>query len=78
MKPPFTGECYCGCGLETKTHFVAYKGHDGKAISMLKDIHGDGYYAGLVAHFGYGPQGKNLREAHAEWKGRPPTTGGKP
>ena len=55
--PSPTGECWCGCGGDTKPgrHFLP--GHDRRAESKVIKVEYGGSVQFLVAH-GYGPGGK--------------------
>ena len=61
--PEKTGECYCGCGELTGGHFAS--GHNARARGMFLRLHYGSFAALLVKH-GYGPNGVNLSERHAE------------
>ena len=64
-----TGECWCGCGESTTIGAFFRQGHDkfaeGAVIAMD--------YGGVpefIRAKGYGPGGRNIRDAHAEWINR--------
>ncbi len=62
-----TGECWCGCGAETSVGAFFKPGHDKVAESMMILIKYGGVPEFLEAE-GYGPSGKNLREAYEHWQ----------
>ena len=62
-----TGECWCQCGEKTTIGSFFLAGHDKIAESMLMQVR----YGGVpefLSQEGFGPNGKNLREAHDRWK----------
>ena len=64
-----TGECWCGCGSETRRGSFFIAGHDKTAESgvILSEW-------GSVAHFlqahGFGPEGRNARDELNAWRER--------
>jgi hypothetical protein len=70
MNVPKVGVCYCGCGGQTRGHWVP--GHDARAASMLEHLHGHSDTAERVLQRGYGPGGENLeaKARAASWRSR--------
>ena len=64
-----TGVCWCGCGEPVSKRSFFKPGHDRVAESALALVAYGGLAQMLEAH-GYGPAGKNLRQALEEWKQR--------
>lgn len=63
-----TGECWCGCGQQTRepgNFFVP--GHDKLAEAAVINIEYGSVAQFLVAH-DYGPHGKNPREELEKWR----------
>lgn len=60
-RPLPTGECWCGCGLETPVGSFFAAGHDKKAESRVIVEQFDNVPGFLVAH-GYAPGGPNWRK----------------
>jgi hypothetical protein len=53
-----TGECWCGCGRETRIGAFFWSGHDKTAESrVIRDVYGS--VAQFLVHYGYQPGGKN-------------------
>ena len=73
-EPEKTSKCWCGCGELTKGHFAT--GHDARAKGILLHIH-YGSTAALLEEHGYGSNGDNLSERHAEKCNLPPGEGKK-
>ena len=63
-EPKKVDQCYCGCGGSTDGHFHS-PGGDSTAMSKFQDLH-YGSIAALLVEHGYGPNGNNLSEKHAE------------
>jgi len=61
---PKTSTCYCGCGQPTQGHWVP--GHDRQAETWLDKLEGPDTIAQRVLLAGYGPSGRNLRQAARE------------
>ena len=61
---PQTGTCYCGCGRPTQGHW--YPGDDRLAETWLEKLEGPDTIAQRVLLAGYGPSGRNLRQAARE------------
>lgn len=62
-----TGECWCGCGVETPIGSFFAAGHDKVAESAVILTNYGGVPEFLVAH-GFGPDGKNAREELEAWR----------
>ncbi len=63
-----TGECWCGCGDETKIGSFFRAGHDKVAQAAVIRVE----YGGIpefVARHGYGPKGKNAMRALEKLRG---------
>jgi hypothetical protein len=59
---PKVGTCYCGCGRQTGGHFAP--GHDQRAAVWLAKLDTEpASRAAMVLLAGYGPGGRNLRDA---------------
>jgi len=65
VKPEPNGKCWCGCGVATGKKSFFLPGHDRVAEAALALVEYGGLPQMLVAH-GYGPEGKNLRQAYEE------------
>lgn len=63
--PPLTGVCYCGCGEAAHGRSYFVQGHDRIAEAGVVVAEYGGVADLLLAH-GYGPDGKNARQA---WEG---------
>ncbi len=62
-----TGYCWCGCGQETGQGSFFLPGHDKIAESaVILTVYG-GVPEFLLQH-GFGPEGRNPREALEEWQ----------
>jgi hypothetical protein len=62
MNVPKVGTCYCGCGRQTGGHFAP--GHDQRAAVWLAKLDTEpASRAAMVLLAGYGPGGRNLRDA---------------
>ena len=67
-----TGECWCGCGAETRNRSFFLQGHDKVAESaVISMVYGD--VPGFLVEHGYGPGGKNARQEMDKWR----TNGGR-
>lgn len=62
-----TGDCWCGCGSETKRGAFFLPGHDKVAESAVILTRYGGVPEFLVAH-GFGPDQANPREALNDWR----------
>lgn len=62
-----TGECWCGCGEETRRGSFFLPGHDKVAESAVVAIEYGGV-AQLLDRHGYGPGGKNARQERDSWR----------
>lgn len=63
-----TGECWCGCGEETSIGAFFLSGHDKRAESAIVKVeYGD--VPSLLHEHGYGPGGKNAKEALENFQG---------
>lgn len=62
-----TGECWCGCGNETKRGSFFEAGHDKVAESAVISVEYGGVPEFLLEH-GYGPGGRNPKREVEEWK----------
>ncbi len=62
-----TGTCWCGCGGETGRGSFFLPGHDKVAESAVILVEYSGVPEFLAKH-GYGPGGKNARQALQEWR----------
>ena len=60
-----TGECWCGCGRETRIGSFFRAGHDKTAESAVIAVEYGGVPQFLHRH-GYGPGGKSARQAVAD------------
>jgi hypothetical protein len=61
-RPLPAGECWCGCGTETPAVSFFLPGHD--KVAESKVIMAEyGSVADFLAAHGYGPGGRNPREA---------------
>lgn len=61
---PKLGTCYCGCNDSTKGHFSEERGHDLRAAAMLRFVkYGTTSIAEILRAEGFGPDGRNLKEA---------------
>ena len=68
-----TGECWCGCGVETPIGSFFAAGHDKVAESAVILLEYGGVPELLVRH-GFGPDGRNARAELDRWRaegGRP-------
>ncbi len=64
-----TGKCWCGCGEETLIDAFFKPGHDRRAESSLIKLR-YGSIAGFLDFHGFGPDGRNLKEAYEKETGR--------
>lgn len=56
-----TGECWCGCGTQTKAGSFFAPGHDKRAEAhVTKTVYGS--VASYLDAHGYGPNGKNAKK----------------
>ena len=56
-----TGDCWCGCGEETKVGAFFVAGHDKRAeAAVVKTLYGS--VPGLLVAHGFGPGGKSADE----------------
>lgn len=62
-----TGECWCGCGSETKPGGFFLTGHDKTAESAVIGAE-YGSVAQFILEHGYGPGGKNPRQVAGKAK----------
>lgn len=63
------GECWCGCGEATGPKAFFVPGHDRIAESGVIALRYGGV-AELLAHHGFGPGGRNLRDDLAAYRAR--------
>ena len=64
-----TGECWCGCGIDTAIGSFFLPGHDKTAESAVISVEYGGVPEFLDRH-GYGPGGKNARQEVAGWRAK--------
>ena len=61
------GTCWCGCGAETGSLSFFLQGHDKYSEAGIILMRYGGVPE-LLADYGYGPGGKNLRVEFEKWK----------
>lgn len=64
-----TGTCWCGCGADTRRGSFFLPGHDRVAESAVITLKYGGVPE-LLEHHGFGPGGRNVRQAIEEWRAK--------